>query len=126
VRPWLLGITTNLSRNATRSLRRYRAVFDRIPPLRPEEDFADDLAERLDAQAKADAFRAAIARLPRRERDALALECEGLTPTEIAVALQTKATNVRVRLFRARRRLTDGQPRAMPDTHVPTRGAETP
>ena len=51
-RPWLLGVATNLLRNHWRSVRRRQAALRRLPALAPESDFADDLASRLDAQAR--------------------------------------------------------------------------
>jgi RNA polymerase sigma-70 factor (ECF subfamily) len=38
VLPWLLGVATNVIRNQRRSLRRYRAALERLPPLELERD----------------------------------------------------------------------------------------
>src|SRR5215471_13632151 len=48
LRPWLLGIAVNVSRNLARASRRYQAAMSRLPPPPLEPDFADDLAGRLD------------------------------------------------------------------------------
>ena len=48
VLPWLYGIATNVVRNRRRSERRYRAALARVPAARPENDFGDDVALRLD------------------------------------------------------------------------------
>jgi RNA polymerase sigma factor (sigma-70 family) len=105
VLPWLLGVATNVIRNQRRSLRRYRALLERIPPLDPERDFAEDLAERLDAELRVRALLSEIRRLPVAERDVLVLRWEGLSAVEIGVALGISDVTVRGRLFRARRRL---------------------
>jgi RNA polymerase sigma factor (sigma-70 family) len=120
--PWLLGVATNLMRNRRRSLRRYRALLERVPPLEPERDFADELDERLDAAARARRALADLERLPRRERDALLLAAGGLTSAEVAEALAVPAGTVRSRLARARRRL---QGRVLPDADSSPEGANT-
>jgi RNA polymerase sigma-70 factor (ECF subfamily) len=103
--PWLLGVATNVVRNQERGLRRYRAALDRIPPLEPERDFADGLAERLDAEARMRSLLAEIRRLPQPEQDVLLLSWAGLSSSEIAAALNVAQGTVRTRLFRSRRRL---------------------
>jgi RNA polymerase sigma factor (sigma-70 family) len=113
--PWLLGVATNVLRNQRRSLRRYRAALERIPPLAPERDFADELAERLDAERHMQAILAAVRHLPRGEQEVLAL-CiwEGLTSIEAAEALGIPEGTVRTRLSRVRARLREaGDPLAL-------------
>lgn len=106
--PWLLGVATNVLRNQRRSLRRYRAALARIPPLSPERDFADDLAERVDAERAMRAVLAEVHRLPQGEQEVIGL-CvwEGLTSGEAAEALGIPEATVRTRLFRARARLRE-------------------
>jgi RNA polymerase sigma-70 factor (ECF subfamily) len=48
LRPWLLGITVNVTRNHIRAVRRHRAAISRLPPPPPVPDFADELAGQLD------------------------------------------------------------------------------
>jgi RNA polymerase sigma factor (sigma-70 family) len=105
-RPWFYGVATNVLRNQQRTLRRHRSALARIPPLRPESDFADDLPRRVDAQRDARALLQQVRGLPRGEQDVLAL-CvwEGLTSSETAAALDVPETTVRTRLARARSRL---------------------
>lgn len=113
--PWLLGVATNVLRNQRRSLRRYRAALERIPPLAPEQDFADELAERLDAERHMRAMLAEVRRLPRGEQEVLAL-CiwEGLTSIEAGEALGIPEGTVRTRLSRVRARLREaGDPPAL-------------
>jgi DNA-directed RNA polymerase specialized sigma24 family protein len=52
LRPWLLGIAVNVSRNLTRASRRHQAALSRLPPPPPVPDFADELAGRLDDEAR--------------------------------------------------------------------------
>lgn len=110
VRSWLFGIATNVVRNQQRSRRRYRAVLRRLQPLEPERDFADDLAERLDAERRMRALLARIRRLPRREQEVVFLWASGLTSSEAGDALGIAEATVRTRLFRARARLGIAEP----------------
>jgi RNA polymerase sigma factor (sigma-70 family) len=121
--PWLLGVATNVMRNRRRALRRYRALLERIPPLEPERDFAEELDERLDAAERARRMLADLQHLPRREGEAVLLAASGLTSAEVAEALAVPAGTVRSRLARARRRL---QARVLPDADSPPKGVNTP
>ena len=104
--PWLLGVATNLARNQQRALRRHRAALERLAPSLIEDDFVDDLAGRLDDERTVRDLLRLVDRLPRREREVLALcAWDGLGYAEAAVALGVPVGTVRSRLFRARRRL---------------------
>jgi RNA polymerase sigma-70 factor (ECF subfamily) len=107
-RPWLFGIATNLLRNQRRSLRRHAAALSRVTPLDPERDFADDLAERLDAESDARRLADHLRRLPRRHQDVIGL-CllAELTYEEAATALRIPVGTVRSRLARGRDRLAE-------------------
>jgi RNA polymerase sigma-70 factor (ECF subfamily) len=104
--PWLLGVATNLVRNQRRTLRRYHAALGRVPPPPDEDDFVDDLADRMDDERAVRELLRLVGQLPRRERDVLALcAWDGLSYAEAAVALSVPVGTVRSRLSRARRRL---------------------
>ncbi|WP_372343616.1 RNA polymerase sigma factor [Streptomyces sp. KL116D] len=107
LRPWLLGIATNVTRNTRRTARRHAAALSRIPPPEPVRDIADDVAGRLDDAAYLHAVRTAVHRLRRAEREVLAL-CVwgGLDYAAAAEALGIPVGTVRSRLSRARARLT--------------------
>ncbi|MGY1988492.1 RNA polymerase sigma factor [Blastococcus sp. SYSU DS0669] len=105
VRPWLLGIATNVVRGHRRSeQRRYRALARAAAePERPGED-PGDASGRLDAQALRGPLAAALAGLEPRDRDALLLIAWGqLGYEEIAAVLDVPVGTVRSRLHRARR-----------------------
>lgn len=104
--PLLLGIATNVIRNQWRSRRRHRAALERLSPADAERDFADELAERLDAERATRSVLDEVRRLPRVELEALALcAWSNLTTAEAALALGVPEATVRTRLHRARRRL---------------------
>lgn len=70
--PWLYGVATNVLRNRSRSLRRYRAALARMP-VDHEADFADAAAERIDDEQQMRRVLDAFRFLPKRDQDVLAL-----------------------------------------------------
>lgn len=107
LRPWLLGIATNVARNVRRAARRYDGALARLPRPRLEPDFAEEVVARLDDQERITRLRAALAALRGPEREVLAL-CvfAGLDYAEAAEALNVPVGTVRSRLSRARTRLS--------------------
>jgi RNA polymerase sigma-70 factor, ECF subfamily len=107
-RAWLFGIATNVIRNRRRAEWRYRKALASIPREHAAPDFADDVESRLDAEAAMKGVLAAVAELPQRERDVLALcAWSGLSYEETAIALGVPIGTVRSRLSRARARLRE-------------------
>ncbi|MFD9910690.1 RNA polymerase sigma factor [Streptomyces sp. NPDC059063] len=106
LRPWLLGIATNVTRNQRRAARRHTAAMARLPQSEAVADFADELAGRIDDQEQLALVRTALAKLRRAEREVLAL-CvwSGLSYEAAAAALGTPVGTVRSRLSRARTKL---------------------
>ncbi|MFE0424382.1 RNA polymerase sigma factor [Streptomyces sp. NPDC058953] len=106
VRPWLLGIATNVTRNTRRAARRHAGAVARLPRPDTERDFADDVAGRVDDAARLALVRGALAALRRPEREVLAL-CvwSGLEYAAAAEALGVPVGTVRSRLSRARKKL---------------------
>jgi len=106
LRPWLLGIAVNVTRNLARAARRHRAAMDRLPPAPVVPDFADDVAARIDDTARLAVVRAAFGRLRPGEQEVIAL-CvwSGLDYAAAAQALGIPVGTVRSRLSRARRKL---------------------
>jgi RNA polymerase sigma factor (sigma-70 family) len=105
VRPWLIGIATNLVHGHVRSeQRRYRALARAA--AEPADHGADpgEGTDRLDAQAMRGPLAAALAGLKGRDRDVLLLFAWGqLSYDEIAAVLDVPVGTVRSRLNRARR-----------------------
>jgi RNA polymerase sigma factor (sigma-70 family) len=106
LRPWLLGIAVNVTRNMSRAARRHRAALSRLAPPPPVPDFADELAAQIDDAAQLRRVLAALAALRQSEREVLAL-CvwSGLDYAAAATALGVPTGTVRSRLSRARARL---------------------
>jgi RNA polymerase sigma factor (sigma-70 family) len=107
LRPWLLGIAVNVSRNLARASRRHQAALSRLPPPPLVPDFAEELAGRLDDQARLREIGKALGALRRGERDVIAL-CvwSQLDYATAARALGVPVGTVRSRLSRARRKLS--------------------
>lgn len=106
VRPWLMGLATNVLRNTTRAARRHRAALGRLPPRQAQPDIAEEVTSRLADQAQLSAARAALSKLRRSDREVFTL-CvwSGLDYAAAAEALGVPVGTVRSRLSRARSRL---------------------
>ncbi|WLW53050.1 RNA polymerase sigma factor [Streptomyces sp. YU58] len=106
LRPWLLGIATNVTRNTRRATRRHAAAVARLPREGAVADFADEVAGRLDDTAQLAVVQEALRRLRRPEREVLAL-CvwSGLDYRAAAEVLGVPVGTVRSRLSRARTKL---------------------
>ncbi|MEU0405757.1 RNA polymerase sigma factor [Streptomyces sp. NPDC006197] len=106
LRPWLLGIATNIMRGAAREARRRDAALARIPERGVLPDFADDVLTRMTDGEQLRAARAALGRLRRREREVFTLVVwAGLDYAAAGEALGIPVGTVRSRLSRARERL---------------------
>ena len=101
---WLFRIVVNLAKNHLRDVARFdrsEEAHEREAPPAPAE--AHDLLERAERQR---ALRAAIARLPRRQREVLLLRIDGDLPfAEIAGALGITEVNAKVNFHHAVQRL---------------------
>jgi RNA polymerase sigma factor (sigma-70 family) len=102
--PWLFGVAANVLRGRNRTRRRHEAALERLSRLRPPTP--EPVERRSEALDEARRVIAAVARLPRRERDVLTLSVwEELSHEEIAAALDVPVGTVKSRLARARARL---------------------
>lgn len=105
-RPWLFGIATKLvARHHRAEAARYRALR-RSPVDGPVDGPADRVADGVTALAVRPALAAALAALPRKDRDVLLLVAwSGLAYDEVGQALGIPVGTVRSRLHRARRKV---------------------
>jgi RNA polymerase sigma-70 factor (ECF subfamily) len=106
LRPWLLGIATNVLRNRQRAARRHRAALLRVPRQDTVPDFADEVIGRLHDADQLAAAATALRRLRRADREVFML-CvwSQLDYAATAEALAIPVGTVRSRLSRARVRL---------------------
>jgi RNA polymerase sigma-70 factor (ECF subfamily) len=104
-RPWLYGIATRLiARRQRDEVRFFRAIARTgIDPA--VEALADEVTNRVAAQAAGRELAAALAGLSHAERDVLLLVASGLSYQEAALALHVPAGTVSSRLVRARRKV---------------------
>ena len=118
-RPWLYGIASNLvARHRRAEERRYRALA-RAGAGEVSEGYADQVADRLDAQARRAPLAAALAQIAEGDRDVLLLVAwAGLNSEEAGQALGIPAGTARSRLHRARKQLRA----ALGEAHPPMTG----
>ena len=104
-RPWLYGIATNLvGRRRRDEVRLFRAIA-RSGEISPTESFADQVTNRVAAQAIRGRLASALSRLSGEQRDVLLLTASGLSCQEIATALGVRPGTVASRLARARQKV---------------------
>jgi RNA polymerase sigma factor (sigma-70 family) len=107
-RPWLLAVATNVVRNERRSFSRRLRLAGTVPPERPTADHADDVAARIDDERAMAELLAAVRRLPRNQREALALCVWSDVPyADAAAVLGIAEASVRARVSKAKARLAD-------------------
>ena len=106
LRPWLLGVATNVARNLRRARRRHEDVIARMPRDDAVPDFAEELVGQIADKERLAEVRTAVGRLRKHEQDVLLL-CAGagLDYAEAAEALGIPIGTVRSRLSRARKKL---------------------
>jgi RNA polymerase sigma-70 factor (ECF subfamily) len=103
---WLYGIATNLTRRYRRTESRLLHGYARLVPAAVDPGFADDAADRADADRIGRRVAHALARLPARQRDVLLLFAVAeLEYAEIAAALDIPLGTVQSSLHRARTKL---------------------
>ncbi|MEO3792824.1 RNA polymerase sigma factor [Nonomuraea sp. B10E15] len=119
LRPWLLGIATNVTRNMRRAARRHDDALARLPRGESVPDFADEVVGRIEDAERLAAVRAAYGRLRRQEQDVFAL-CvwAGLDYAQTAEALGIPVGTVKSRLSRARGKLAAAGEPPPPDRQV--------
>src|SRR5689334_14958231 len=101
---WLFRIVVNLAKNHLRDVSR----FDRSPEAQEREMEAETgrADERLERAERQKALRAAVAQLPRRQREVLLLRIDGDLPfAEIARTLEITEVNAKVNFHHAVQKL---------------------
>jgi len=106
-RPWLYGIATRLiGRHRRQEVRFFRAIARTgVDPA--AEPIADQVTDRIAAQAARGELAAALAQLSQGQRDVLWLVASGLGYEETALALEVPVGTVSSRLVRARRKVRE-------------------
>lgn len=105
-RPWLYTVAGNLARDERRGATRFLRALRKVPDTSVEADHADDVADRVDGDARMARVLAAVRSLPRAERQAVELCLLGELPTaDAAELLGVAEASVRSRISRARARL---------------------
>ena len=104
-RPWLYGIATNLVGRRHREEVRLLRAMARSGGNSPAESFAEQVTDRVAAQAIGGRLASALGRLSRGQRDVLLLTASGLSGQEVAAALGVPLGTVASRLARARRKV---------------------
>ncbi len=112
LRPWFLGVATNVIRNGARSRQRREATELRSAVASVSPDPTDDIAARLDDETLMRRVVEALGSLSPADRDVLTLYAWGaLSYAEIGDVLGIPVGTVRSRMSRARARLAELIPR---------------
>ena len=106
VLPWLLVTATNLARNLSRGLRRYRALIAGLPRADDSRSAEDVALERIEEMRIAAQVREALGALAPSDAALISLTVfEHYSPAQAAVALGISDGAARTRLHRARTRM---------------------
>jgi RNA polymerase sigma factor (sigma-70 family) len=104
--PWLYAVAGNLARTEFRSKGRFQRALSRVPVGDVAADHADEVAGRVDNDRHMGVVRAAIATLPKAEREIVELCLLGdLSTADAAALLGLAEPSIRSRLSRAKSRL---------------------
>ena len=106
VLPWLLVTTTNLSRNLTRGLRRYRTFITALPRVEVAQSAEDVALKQMEEFEIAEKVRDALIGLSPSDAALITLTMfEDYSPSQAAAALGITDGAARTRLHRARTRM---------------------
>jgi RNA polymerase sigma-70 factor (ECF subfamily) len=106
VLPWLLVTATNLSRNLTRGIRRFRSLIASLPRATEMRSSEDVAIERIEETRLATNVREALGTLAPADAALIVLTTfEHYSPAQAAVALGITDGAARTRLHRARTRM---------------------
>jgi len=123
---WLLVTTNHVAHNFVRSMRRYKAVIDRIPPAQLEGGLEfDRIDEQIDSSARGRGVTSAFAQLSQNDQNIITLcVLEEFSLAEAASALHIPVGTVKSRLSRAKQRLSSLTTEAMSRTAITAGGAK--
>lgn len=108
VLPWLLVTTTNLSRNVTRGLRRYRALIAALPRADVSESAEETALTQIEGLRLATQMKDALGHLSPTDAALITLTWyEGCSPSQLATTLGISQGAARTRLHRARSRMAE-------------------
>lgn len=108
VLPWLLVTTTNLARNLTRGLRRYRALIDSLPRAQSVSSAEDVALEHFEELRVAAQVKEALSGLSATDAALITLiTFEHYSPAQVAAAFGITDGAARTRLSRARSRMAE-------------------
>jgi RNA polymerase sigma factor (sigma-70 family) len=106
VLPWLLVTATNISRNVTRGIRRYRALIASLPRTTAVRSSEDSALERIEELRLAANLREAMSAMSSDDVVLIMLTSfEDYSSTQVGAALGISDGAARTRLHRARSRL---------------------
>ena len=102
--PWLYTVALGATRNHQRSRTRYRTALGKVPRHDTDDDHADDVARRVDAETRTRAVIAELEKLPAGDREVLEMSAwSDLSQAQIAQVLGIPVGTVKSRLTRAQR-----------------------
>lgn len=106
VLPWLLVTTTNLSRNVTRGLRRYRALIAALPRAEVAQSAEEAVLAQIEELRLAAQVQDALGAMSSSDAALITLTSyEGYSTAQVAAALGISDGAARTRLHRARSRM---------------------
>jgi RNA polymerase sigma factor (sigma-70 family) len=84
--PWLYTVALGVTRNHQRARTRYKAALGKVPPQHAaDDDHADDVARRVDAEARSREVIAKLEKLPAADREVLEMSAwSDLSQAQIA------------------------------------------
>ncbi len=118
MRPWLLGVSSNLVKSYWRSSKRYANLLAKLPASADSDDQRDAVDSGLDSRVRVRRIAKLLNRMPQEDRDVIRL-CAfvGLTHVEAAELLEIPVGTVKSKLSRARARLREADQFGRSNSH---------
>lgn len=120
IRPWLIGVSSNLIKNYRRSSKRYASLLAKLPANADFEDSRESIDSGIDSRVRVRRIAKLVNRMPQADRDVIRLcAFAGLTHLEAAELLEIPVGTVKSRLSRARSRLKEADQFGRPTNQTP-------